>query len=82
MIIDRLLEQINIQNKKESEEEINPALVSFVNFLRRRKAYAYIDLGRLDEAENVFKSMLEEPENSDYALNELAYIQTLRKDKA
>jgi tetratricopeptide (TPR) repeat protein len=82
MIIDRLLEQTNIQNKEESEEEINPAFVSFVNFLRRRKAYVYIDLGRLDEAENVFKSMLEEPENSDYALNELAYIQTLRNGKA
>lgn len=49
-----------------------------LNFLRRREVYIEIDRGYLDEAETICKEMLNEPENSDYALSELAYMQKLR----
>ena len=51
---------------------------SFINFMRRRRAYALIDHHQLDEAEKAFTAMLDDPENSDYALSELAYIKRLR----
>ena len=35
--------------------------------------------GKIDEAEEAFRAMLEEPANSDYAMQELAYIQNLRQ---
>ncbi|NDW12373.1 hypothetical protein D0T50_05650 [Bacteroides sp. 214] len=76
MAIDYLMERIK-QNNNE-EEEIDPATISFFHFLRRRKGYALINSGYLDEAEEIFKAMLDEPENKDYALGELAYIQQLK----
>ena len=42
---------------------------------KRRKAYLLVSLGRYDEAKTILTAMLKEPENSDFALNELAYIQ-------
>ena len=42
--------------------------------------FVRIELGRLDEAEEIFKAMLDEPGNSDYALEELAYIQRLKEE--
>jgi len=53
-------------------------LTELLNFLRRREVYIEIDRGYLDEAETICKEMLNEPENSDYALSELAYLQKLR----
>ena len=50
-------------------------LDSFISFAKRRKAYLLVDLGRYGEAEAMLTKMLNEPENSDFALNELAYIQ-------
>jgi tetratricopeptide (TPR) repeat protein len=45
----------------------------------RGKGYVLIDLGRLDEAEGMFKSSLEiEPDNK-IAKNELRYIEDIRK---
>ena len=54
----------------------------FMNFLRRRWAYVHVELGDLTSAENVYKKMLNEPLNADFALNELAYIQKLRENNS
>ncbi|MDR1762577.1 MAG: hypothetical protein LBR64_01290 [Dysgonamonadaceae bacterium] len=51
----------------------------YLQFLRRRQAYCYIDMNRLDEAEKIFREMLDEEGNHDFAINELAYIQRKRK---
>lgn len=50
-------------------------LERFVNFVKRRKAYMLVSLGRYDEAERLLKQLLDDPDNSDFALSELAYIQ-------
>ncbi len=68
-----------IRNRYERDEDIPDNLHSFINFMRRRRAYALIDHHQLDEAEKAFTSMLDDPDNSDYALNELAYIKRLRQ---
>lgn len=55
--------------------------LDFYNFLKRRKAYLLVDLGFLDEAEIFLKSMLQDSNNGDFALNELAYIQRMKKSE-
>lgn len=62
---------MNIHRDSEDLEKVR----SFVNFLRRRKAYLLINLGRYEEARTLLQILLQDPENSDFALNELAYIQ-------
>lgn len=86
-VIDRLLAELQkTENGKEADEEEedepkeDASLRNFINFLRRRRGYVLIELGRLDEAEEIFKAMLDEPGNSDYALEELAYIQRLKEE--
>ena len=52
----------------------------FAAFVKRRKAYLLVSLGKYDEAEALLKKLLDDPENSDFALTELAYIQNNKKN--
>ena len=63
------------------EEELPENIKDFINFLRRRRGYAFIDFNQLDKAEKIFTHMLDEEENADYAINELAYIKKLREQR-
>lgn len=63
------------------DEELPENIKDLINFLRRRRGYAYIDFNRLDKAEEIFTQMLDEEENADYAINELAYIKRLRQER-
>ena len=59
-------------------KEADATLASFLSFLRRRKSYVLIECKRYDEAEKLLKSMLNDPSSSDYAINELAYLQKIK----
>ena len=63
------------------ESEITDGIIFYHNFLRRRRAYTFVDMGRLDDAEEAFKEMLNEDANKEYAKGELEYIQELKKLK-
>ena len=63
------------------DEEVPENITEFVNFLRRRRGYGYIDFNQLDQAEKIFTQMLDEEANADYAINELAYIKKLRQQR-
>lgn len=60
-------------------EELPDNIRDFINFLRRRRGYGFIDFNQLDQAEKIFTHMLNEEDNADYAINELAYIKKLRQ---
>lgn len=62
-----------------NEEDMPEHIRELVNFLERRRGYAYINFDQLDKAERVFTKMLDDEENADYAINELAYIKKLRE---
>lgn len=62
------------QEQEESQEELQPEK-SFINFLNRRKAYILVEMKDYANAERLLKKMLDEPDSSDFALQELAYIQ-------
>lgn len=61
------------------ENEITDSIIYYHNFLCRRRAYTFIDMGRLDDAEEAFKEMLNDNANKEYAKSELEYIQKLRE---
>lgn len=63
------------------QDDLPENIKDFINFLRRRRGYAYIDFNQLDQAEKVFTQMLGEEDNADYAINELAYIKKLRQQR-
>lgn len=63
------------------DDELPENIKDFINFLRRRRGYAYIDFNQLDKAEKIFTQMLDEEDNADYAINELAYIKKLRQQR-
>lgn len=44
------------------------------HFLRRRKVTVLVNKGKEQEAERILHDMLDEPDNADYAIAELAYL--------
>jgi tetratricopeptide (TPR) repeat protein len=68
-----------VKHNFNEEDELPDNIRDFINFLRRRRGYAYIDFNQLDKAEKIFTQMLDEEDNADYAINELAYIKRLRQ---
>lgn len=84
--LNMILQAIDMGNGNEDEDgEVDPKLAQekekvehFAAFVKRRKAYLLVSLGKYDEAETLLKKLLDDPENSDFALTELAYIQNNR----
>ncbi len=70
-----------VKHNFSEDEELPDNIRQFINFMRRRRGYAYIDFNQLDQAEKLFTKMLDEEENADYAINELAYIKKLRQQR-
>ena len=64
------------------DDELPDNIRDFINFLRRRRGYAFINFNQLDQAEKIFTQMLNEEDNADYAIQELAYIKDLRQMRA
>ena len=83
MTIDGILEDLHNSICEDEEGDVERSLHPFLQFLYRRKAYVLVELHRFDEAEEMLRQMIDDPESGDFALDELAYIQQLReKDKA
>ncbi len=80
-VVDDLIEGVN-NTLKEDDSESGPSqdVLDFLDFLRRRKVYLQVERNELDEAEEECKKMLEEPNNNSFALTELAYIQSIRRE--
>jgi len=61
------------------DDDMPDNIKDFINFLRRRRGYAFINFNQLDKAEKIFTQMLNEEDNADYAIRELAHIKDLRQ---
>ena len=82
MTIDGILEDLHNSIVEDEEGEVEQSVHPFLQFLYRRKAYVLVELHKFDEAEEMLRQMIDDPESGDFALDELAYIQQLReKDK-
>ena len=75
-VISELLEQVQ-KSEDESEEPIPENVQEFHNFLRRNQVFVLIETGKHAEAQTILETMLDEPENFDFALDELAYLKSL-----
>lgn len=77
-IIEGLLQELsNLPEKEKVKNYFEP----FRNFLKRRKAYILVERKSYDEAERMLRKMIDEPENADFAIHELAYIQKKKEAK-
>ena len=70
-----------VKRNFDNNEELPDNIKDFINFLRRRRGYAFIDFNNLDKAEKIFTAMLDEEDNADDAINGLATIKKLREQK-
>ena len=68
-----------MEERLQDDDEPEGFLLSFVAFLRRRKAYLLVEHQRLEEAKTLLNAMLNDPACHDFAINELAYIQRMEK---
>ena len=70
-----------VKRNFDNDNELPDNIKDFINFLRRRRGYAFIDFNELDKAEKIFTAMLDEEDNADYAINGLATIKKLRQQR-
>ena len=77
----KLIREIDNSDDSGSEENVEhrESLSNYGAFLQRRYGYALININRLDEAEQIFRSLLNNASSHDYAQNELNYIASLRR---
>ena len=62
-------------------QEHRDQLIDYMAFLRRRRGYAQINFGYLDDAKETFESLLNHEGSREYAEQEIAYIETLKKNR-
>ena len=74
-----VFELINTIINTQKFHELSYHWLDFLNFLKRRYIQILINNSFFDDAELELKEMLNDPDNKDYALNELAYLQKNRK---
>lgn len=85
-VVDGLLAtlQMMVNHMGDGDDDDNPhmpdkpEMLRFIGFVKRRKAFMLVNLGRYGEAERLLKQLLDDPDSSDFALSELAYIQKRR----
>lgn len=77
-VINELLFEFQLSEEEGGVTMEHGAQQSFLGFLKRRKAYMLVREKKYDEAEQLLKQLLDDPENSSFALNELAYIQKMK----
>ena len=70
-----------VKRNFDNDNELPENIKDFINFIRRRRGYAFIDFNELDKAEKIFTAMLDEEDNADYAINGLATIKKLREQR-
>lgn len=69
-----------IRNAKNKAFDANPESEAYKfrkAFLNRREAYVLIDLKKYDEAEELLKDMLNDPQSKEFAEGELKYIEQM-----
>lgn len=79
----KLIREIDNSDDSGYEENVEhrESLSNYGAFLQRRYGYALININRLDEAEQIFRSLLNNASSHDYAQNELNYIAQLRRQQ-
>lgn len=71
-MIDQLLAFLETRKRNQEDDNTNDY---FAKFLLRRKAYLLVEKKRYDEAEQILHTLLDDPSSSDFAIDELAWIQ-------
>ena len=76
--IDRLEQNVQEMLKNDNDADVDK-WNNLLEFLKRRKGFLFIEFNMLDEAEELFTSLLDHPNSHDYAIHELAHIKRLKE---
>lgn len=82
-VIDSLVDSIRENNEVDDLEEegaLPEHVISFLNFLRIRRADACLNFGEFKEAEKEYKHFINDPEWTDHAIDQLAAIKKMRAE--
>lgn len=71
-----------IKELTQTEQEVPPYLLDLYSFMSRKSVIFNIENAHYDEAEKTCKQMLKNDSEKDFALDNLAKIQSLRDDKS
>ena len=77
--IDRMIEILKKNAENRENSELTESEGDFYEFLLRRRGYSCVEFHDLDNAEKIFKQLLEYPSSQTYAQHELNYIASLRR---
>lgn len=77
LIIENFISTLRVPQDDETDEE-SERLRRFMRFLCRSKSLVLLHKHKLDEAEELLKQMLDNQEDADFALTQLAKIQKIR----
>ena len=79
--IDQIISSLEAGSDPNDDEALpEPHILKFLAFLKRRKVFVLVEKGEYEKAKAILNGMLDDPENADYAINELAYIQKKEKN--
>ncbi len=79
--IDQIISNLESGVDPNDDETLpEPHIMKFLAFLKRRKVFVLVEKGEYEKAKTLLNGMLDDPENADYAINELAYIQKKEKN--
>ena len=78
--IEQLITTLEAGDPNDEEALPEPHIQRFLAFLKRRKVFVLVEKGEYEKAKTMLNAMLDDPENADYAINELAFIQKMEKN--
>ncbi len=79
--IDQIISNLESGVDPNDDEALpEPHIMKFLAFLKRRKVFVLVEKEEYEKAKTLLNGMLDDPENADYAINELAYIQKKEKN--
>lgn len=83
-ILNEIRANFNIDdyNPNDEDSDIPEHIVNFVSELRRINASALLQFNQIDDAENEFRNLLNDPQSQQYAQEHLDIIQSIRNKKA
>lgn len=75
------LDAVDTVDEEDASETDVDAITEFGTFLNRRRIYLLIEQKRYDEAQEMLDKILGDEEQREFALNEMAFIETQRNTK-
>lgn len=77
-VVEQMTAKVEDAVRRIDEDEEQPdMLIAYRNFLVRRRSYLLVEKRRITEAKELLTKMLDDPDNRDFAIGELKFVEQL-----